>query len=38
MSRAYREFFFAPYLVRATAVTDLLSPGIRLDIISTAFV
>lgn len=38
MNRVYREFFSAPYLVRATVVTDLLSTGIRLEIMATAFV
>lgn len=38
MNRVYREFFAAPFPVRATVVTDLLSPGIRLEIMATAFV
>ena len=38
MNRVYREFFSAPYPVRATVVTDLLSTGIRLEIMATAFV
>ena len=38
MNRIYREFFSAPYPVRATVVTDLLSTGIRLEIMATAFV
>ena len=38
MNRVYREFFSAPYPVRATVVTDLLSIGIRLEIMATAFV
>lgn len=37
MNRVYREFFSAPYPVRATVVTDLLSTGIRLEIMATAF-
>jgi 2-iminobutanoate/2-iminopropanoate deaminase len=32
----YREFFSAAYPVRATVVTDLLSVGIRLEIMATA--
>lgn len=38
MNRVYREFFTAPYPVRATVVTDLLSAGIRLEIVATAFI
>lgn len=38
MNRVYREFFRAPYPVRASVVTDLLSPGIRLEILATAFI
>ncbi len=38
MNRVYREFFSAPYPVRATVVTDLLSAGIRLEIMATAVV
>ncbi len=38
MDRVYREFFSAPYPVRATVVTDLLSAGIRLEIMATAVV
>lgn len=38
MNRVYREFFAAPFPVRTTVVTDLLSPGIRLEIMATAFV
>lgn len=38
MNRVYRKFFAAPYPVRATVVTDLLSPGIRLEIMATAFI
>ncbi|HSX72818.1 MAG TPA: RidA family protein [Shinella sp.] len=38
MNRVYREFFSAPYPVRATVVTDLLSTGIRLEIMATACV
>ncbi len=36
MNRVYGEFFSAPYPVRATVVTELLSPGIRLEILATA--
>lgn len=36
MNRVYREFFAAPYPVRATVVTGLLSTGIRLEIRATA--
>lgn len=38
MNRVYREFFLAPYPVRATVVTDLLSPGIRLEIMVVAYI
>ncbi|QRM56157.1 RidA family protein [Sinorhizobium sp. BG8] len=38
MNRVYRTFFSAPYPVRATVVTDLLSAGIRLEIMATAVV
>ncbi|MDX0714787.1 RidA family protein [Sinorhizobium medicae] len=36
MNKVYREFFTPPYPVRATVVTELLSPGIRLEILATA--
>lgn len=38
MNRVYREFFKPPYPVRATVVTELLSAGIRLEIMATAVV
>lgn len=36
MNRVYRKFFSAPYPVRATVVVDLLSDGIRLEVLATA--
>ncbi|RVK62154.1 RidA family protein [Sinorhizobium meliloti] len=36
MNKIYREFFAPPFPVRATVVTELLSPGIRLEILATA--
>ncbi|MBZ7927601.1 RidA family protein [Ensifer adhaerens] len=38
MNRVYREYFSAPYPVRATVVVDLLSAGIRLEILVTAVI
>lgn len=37
-NRIYREFFSAPYPVRATVVVDLLSANIRLEILATAVI
>lgn len=37
-NRVYREFFKTPYPIRATVVTELLSAGIRLEIMATAVV
>jgi len=36
MNRVYRQFFSAPYPIRATVVVDLLSDGIRLEVLATA--
>ena len=36
MNQVYRQFFSAPYPVRATVVVDLLSDGIRLEVLATA--
>ena len=37
-NRVYREFFLDNFPVRATVVTDLLSNGIRLEVLVTAVV
>jgi 2-iminobutanoate/2-iminopropanoate deaminase len=37
-NRIYREFFSAPYPVRATVVVDLLSANVRVEILATAVI
>lgn len=37
-NRVYREFFHAPYPVRATVVAELLSAGLRLEILATSVI